>query len=283
MKENNENEVKIGGYVIHPLCLLFPYMDEQTSSILKEDMRKHGQRDTIKRYQGEILDGKNRLRQLRDLGIDPKIEDLPEDTNPIAYIKAVGLCRRDLNSVLRFEIAQKIEEYRLSQLKEEEQEKRKEIKESTKAEVKEKLPLNENEIEKIVKDARTTKTTAKKILRVQKKAKEDPKIQRIYEDMKEGKITVDTGHKKVIGTTIKHKPRIIKEPTKDELKEELEGAKFEIERLKNKNSNLIKQKEKLIAFINKKGLWEEAREELGFPKKVPSFEPTIAEVRKSQL
>ncbi|MFX0132020.1 MAG: hypothetical protein ACFFDN_00110 [Candidatus Hodarchaeota archaeon] len=273
-------EIKMEDYKIHPLCMLFPWMDVQTFSILKKDIEKYGQRDKIKVYQEQVLDGKNRLRALIDLGIEPKTEVLPEDTDPIAYIKAIGLCRRDLNTVLRVEIAQKIEEYRLSQLKKEEQEKRKELKEEPKT----KEPLEEEEIKRIATDARSTEKTVKKIIKIQEKAKEDPKAQEVYENMKKENIkSIASGFRKVIGTIEKKKPTIQqKEASKNELKEELATARFEIKRLTNLNSRLIKLKEKLIDFINRNGLWEKARKELGFPEKEESYEPTIKEVRKSK-
>ena len=89
--------MKIGKYEVHPLCELFPWMDDKTFAALKEDISQYGQRDTIKLFKGLLLDGKNRLRALTDLKIEPLIEHLPEETNIIAYIKSVGLCRRDLS------------------------------------------------------------------------------------------------------------------------------------------------------------------------------------------
>jgi len=64
----------------------FPWFDEEHGAILKKSISKIGIIDPIKRFQGEILDGKNRLRMLVDLNwnddkIEESIMDLPENTN----------------------------------------------------------------------------------------------------------------------------------------------------------------------------------------------------------
>ena len=267
-KVNEENI----SFNIHPLCMLFPWMDAKTINILKDDIEIHGQRDSIKIFQGEVLDGKNRLRACADLGITPKVEDLTEDTNLIAYIKSVGLCRRDLNSVQRIEIAQAIEKYNQSQLPKEEQEKRVELKKDPIKREK----FKESEIKRITIEARTTRQTVENVMKIQDQVKEgNPEAIKTYTNMKESKITPENGFKKVMGTTRVKPTYIPTEPSKEELRQDI--IKYEFENLRL--NNIVKR---LIEFIKEKGLWSEIKHEFGFIENQELTEPTPKQLREAE-
>ena len=57
---------------------------------------KHGQREPIRLYHGQILDGRNRYKACETLGIAPQCLDLPEDLNPYDYAWSLNAARRDL-------------------------------------------------------------------------------------------------------------------------------------------------------------------------------------------
>ncbi|HTQ33530.1 MAG TPA: ParB N-terminal domain-containing protein [Stellaceae bacterium] len=73
---------------------------------LVEDIRQHGQREPIVLYDGRILDGRNRWRACRELGVEPKcIEWTEADGAPSVFVVSRNLHRRHLNEAQRAEIA----------------------------------------------------------------------------------------------------------------------------------------------------------------------------------
>lgn len=62
-------------YKIHPLADLNPMMDGDAYERLIEDIKAHGQREPIVMYQGEVLDGRNRMKACLDAGVIPKARE----------------------------------------------------------------------------------------------------------------------------------------------------------------------------------------------------------------
>jgi hypothetical protein len=83
-------------------------MDEEAFASHKEDIRKNGQKETIKTFRGDILDGRNRHRACTELDIEPRLESLPDDTDPVSYVLSLNLERRHLNESQRAMVAAKL-------------------------------------------------------------------------------------------------------------------------------------------------------------------------------
>lgn len=279
-------------YEIHPLCMLFPWMDETTRASVSTDMGKHGQRDSIKLFEGKVLDGKNRLRICVDLGLEPIIEVLPDDTDPIAYVKSEGLCRRDLTPWQRYEISKRLSEYNRSQLPEEEQEK---IKEAIKDPIKKKV-IEEQEIKQLAREVKSTPDTIKKAKEIEEKVevilKEDPKdtaepeiiekerkvAKRVIKELESNAITIDKAHKEIKNLhKIRTNPlQIPTQPTKQELKERIKALELE-------NRQLITLNNKIIRFVKHGNEWENFKQAFGIVEFTPSDEPTPKELREAGL
>jgi hypothetical protein len=75
---------------------------------LKDSIRLRDQRETIKPLDGKILDGRNRYRACLALGIEPRTEDLPPDTDALAYVLDANLRRRHLPDVQRAFVAAQV-------------------------------------------------------------------------------------------------------------------------------------------------------------------------------
>ncbi len=90
-----------GGLEEHPLAAIWPPMDEDEYRGLVEDVRVHGVRDPITRYDGQILDGRNRYRAAREAGRDAPIVDLPEGVDPVAFVIAKNGHRRSLKQEVK--------------------------------------------------------------------------------------------------------------------------------------------------------------------------------------
>ena len=91
-------------YEIHPAANEFPMLDTKRHTELVDDIRQNGQRETIKLYQGAVLDGRNRLKACQELGITPKTATLPDDTDPWSYVWSLNGTRRDLVADQRAQI-----------------------------------------------------------------------------------------------------------------------------------------------------------------------------------
>jgi hypothetical protein len=60
---------------LHPYAGIFPAMTAEEFSGLKESIQAVGQIVPITVYQGQVIDGKERLRACRELGIDPIVRE----------------------------------------------------------------------------------------------------------------------------------------------------------------------------------------------------------------
>ena len=92
--ETRDNPV---GYPVSRLASALPAMPGLDYEGLKEDIRQNGQREPIAVLDNEIVDGRHRLRACEELGIEPRYEFLPADTDPLKYILSKNRHRRHLN------------------------------------------------------------------------------------------------------------------------------------------------------------------------------------------
>jgi len=76
-------------YEPHPLALMFPPMVEPEFNELVEDIRKHGQLEPIRLYQGKILDGRNRCAACQQLRKEVWAEEYQGD-DPKGYVIAMN-------------------------------------------------------------------------------------------------------------------------------------------------------------------------------------------------
>ena len=263
-------------YPIHELCMYFPWMDQQIFKALKKDLKKYGQRDTIKRYNGKILDGKNRLFACFELGITPRIEDLPEDTDIIAYVKAVGLHRRDLSPTQRIEIALELEEYR------KEHDGKKEVIEALKKDPIQKEFINHSEDKRIAREASSNEETVKKVRQIKEKATHDKKAQQLLEDARQNKISVDQAYQRIKRRKKKEQKKTIENTL--EPPSELELITEEVKHYKSEVAYLQTVVKRMITKFKELALWDEVKKEL-FPiqeVRKNNF-PTIQQLREAEL
>lgn len=80
----------------HPAADVFPMLDDEAFAALRDDIERHGQRVPIAMYGGAVLDGRNRLRACRELGVEPMTVDVPLDVDPWVYVVSLNLRRRHL-------------------------------------------------------------------------------------------------------------------------------------------------------------------------------------------
>jgi hypothetical protein len=100
-----------GEFEAHPAADLFPMMTDAELDDLATDIRANGQLETIRRYEGKILDGRNRYRACERVGITPKIGPvfMADGQTPTEWVISKNLKRRHLTTGQRAMVATKAE------------------------------------------------------------------------------------------------------------------------------------------------------------------------------
>lgn len=76
-------------------------MDLRDASALADDIAANGQRQPIVLFEGMILDGWHRHAACLASGITPRMQDLPEGEDPVAFVLSSNLNRRHLTASQR--------------------------------------------------------------------------------------------------------------------------------------------------------------------------------------
>jgi ParB-like chromosome segregation protein Spo0J len=84
-------------YKVHPLAELFPMLPPDEFKKLKTNIEKHGQLEPIWVNKDDVLlDGRNRLKACKELGIPPKIATYMENIGDGEFIWTKNIVRRHL-------------------------------------------------------------------------------------------------------------------------------------------------------------------------------------------
>jgi len=95
---------------LHPAAELFPAMDEAAFAALAADIAQHGQREPILVLDGQVIDGRHRLRACAQLGLPPQVRELSAaDGDPIDLVVSLNLHRRHLSESQRAMVAARLE------------------------------------------------------------------------------------------------------------------------------------------------------------------------------
>jgi ParB-like chromosome segregation protein Spo0J len=99
-------------YSFHKLSNIFPLLEGKEFEAFKKDIKENGQREPIALYNGEIIDGRNRYRACKELGIEPKVTRLDPNIDPVKYVISANLHRRHLKESQRAMAAAKLANYK---------------------------------------------------------------------------------------------------------------------------------------------------------------------------
>lgn len=99
-------------YTIHPAADIFPMLEGENLQQLVEDIKANGLINSIKVFDGQIIDGRNRLRACNEAGIPPVFETLETLPDPMAYIIATNLHRRHLTTAQHAALVERGEKYK---------------------------------------------------------------------------------------------------------------------------------------------------------------------------
>ena len=85
-------------YPVHPAATLFPLMNAEALQGLADDIKAHGQREPVIIFNGEVLDGRNRLLACEMAGVEPLFVTRTdaEVGDPIDFVLSLNKHRRHL-------------------------------------------------------------------------------------------------------------------------------------------------------------------------------------------
>ncbi|KWF28397.1 S-adenosylmethionine-binding protein [Burkholderia cenocepacia] len=108
MKTPTDKETPVGGFAIHAAANLFPAMTDAEFEEFKEDIRRNGQQVPILVQKGQLVDGRHRYRACCELGIEPKVEEVPADQSIKRLVISLNQHRRHLTESQRAMIAARL-------------------------------------------------------------------------------------------------------------------------------------------------------------------------------
>jgi len=94
-------------YEFHPLANIFPLIEGQAYQDLLTDVMRHGIREPVWLYEGQILDGRNRYRAATAMGVPFDTREY-EGGDPAAFVVSLNLHRRHLSESQRATVAAKL-------------------------------------------------------------------------------------------------------------------------------------------------------------------------------
>ena len=93
---------------LSPLTALFPAMAAEQYAALKESIARHGLLEPLLVHRGEVIDGRHRWQACQELGLEPRIQVMPDAADPLACVLARNAARRDLSPSQRALIAARL-------------------------------------------------------------------------------------------------------------------------------------------------------------------------------
>jgi ParB-like chromosome segregation protein Spo0J len=89
---------------IHPAALLFPKLPDDELRDLADDIKKNGLLQPIIVLDGNILDGRNRLKACKLAGVEPRFQPFTNEIDPLDFVLSCNLLRRHLTPAQRREV-----------------------------------------------------------------------------------------------------------------------------------------------------------------------------------
>ena len=183
--------MKIFDLESHKFADIFPMVEGEQAEQLKLDIKENGLIQPIVLFEGKILDGRNRYKACKEIGIEPKLEEYKGD-KPLEFVISGNLKRRHLTADQRAVISQEV-----MPMLEEEAEKRRKLSNTTRAI----LPTSEKG--RASEKAGKMFNVSERYVRDVKKLKDEGRTDKI-EAIKTGKLTLQDIKKEDRLEKIKH-------------------------------------------------------------------------------
>lgn len=92
---------------LHPLCSAFPEMLKHEFNKLKGSIKRHGQEMPIMMLDGQVLDGRHRMKACLELNVEPITQEY-SGSDPLGFVMMMNLERRHLSTSQRSMVAANI-------------------------------------------------------------------------------------------------------------------------------------------------------------------------------
>lgn len=111
VKNSTVDTSALDDYVVHPAAAMFPVIDPDNLRALAEDIKKHGLQEPVWTYQGQLLDGRNRVLACAMVGIKPATREWKATgkETPTTFVMSRNLHRRHLSASQRAALAVELE------------------------------------------------------------------------------------------------------------------------------------------------------------------------------
>lgn len=204
-------------YLLHEMSSYLPLLEGEDFEALVEDIKQFGQIELAILYEGKILDGRNRYRACKQLGIELKVREWkPSEMigmTPLQFVISENIMRRHLNVAQRSEVGLLLleEEEKLAKKRSKEMAKIKGqmayLKDDDEGKIsKEILSKKIDEIKQpegkssagiVAPKVRISHASLKRAKKIKEIAKEDKEVAEDWEKAKKGEIGVMTVYEKV--------------------------------------------------------------------------------------
>ena len=98
-------------FPISYLAMVLPPLEPEAYQALLTSIREEGLRHPVIVWRGEIIDGVHRLKACFELGMDPTFVHLPDDANPLQFLRTESFPSRDMDENDRARAAHKLSQW----------------------------------------------------------------------------------------------------------------------------------------------------------------------------
>ena len=98
----------VAGFVFHPCATLFPAMGEREFAALTASIKLQGQLEPVWTWQGQVIDGRHRLRACAKLGLTPITREWDGAGSLLEFVIGLNLHRRHLKERQRAMLAARL-------------------------------------------------------------------------------------------------------------------------------------------------------------------------------
>lgn len=224
IKKKRKRRIKISKsktYLFHEISSYLPLLEGEDFDALVDDIRQFGQIEPAVLLDGKILDGRNRYRACKQLGIELKVREWkPSELtgmSPLQFVISENIMRRHLNRAQKAEIGMLLYDEVEKQVQDERDKKRSEtlkkmhkdgildgkgvvgvkIKDLEKTEKKIPSKKEDTTAYKVAQKVRVKPDTIQRVKKIKEVAKKDKSIAEKWEDAKKGESTIGAVYKEV--------------------------------------------------------------------------------------